>query len=117
MATIIVTEAARANVREFLTRVSLKRPVLSVHLDRWGLHDNRRGPKGEVVWITIRQAGWRAGVSEWEGMPEELTRRHSISLASWGELEIALSSEVEEFAGQLTVDYSDDDLRVEAVPL
>ena len=104
-------------MRELLVRFPFKRPVLDISWDRWGTHDNRRGPAGEVVWTTIRPVGWSAGLIDWEEMPDEVTGQHSPRPASWGEIEIVLSSEVEEFGGQLTIDYANGNLHVEAVPI
>ena len=126
MATITVTEAARAVLREGLVRYPLdshttvprvaKRPVLSVFWNPVASTDGWRSPEGEAVWVTIA-VGWTAGVIDWEQMGEKFKSQTSLSPTSWGEFELALSSEVEKFSGQLIIDWSDGGLHVEAIPI
>ena len=112
MARITVTDAAKTLVRELVARHPCIRPVLSVF---WAADekDVRRGPSGEVVWVTISSAGWKAAVLGWEDMPTDF----SIRPVPWEELEMSVTSHVKEFPGQLIVDCTDGKLTVHAVAI
>ena len=109
MARIAVTDAAKAHIRDAVSRQRYTRPVFSIFWDP-GQKDVRRGPKGEVVWDIARAASWKAGVFEWEVMPTELSNRP----VPWEKLEISLGSQVEEFTGRVVVDYVNGTLSVDA---
>ena len=111
MARLTVTEAAKAHIRDVLSRHPHTRPVLTIfYVPKQ--KDVRRGSMGDVVWNTIPDE-WKAGVFDWDVIPHDFFNQP----VQWETLEISVTSQVEEFTGQLVVDCLNDELHVDAIAI
>ena len=53
-----------------MTLKPLKRPVLAVWWSP-GQKDVNRGPKGETIWETAEEVGWKIHLLDWSEMPDD----------------------------------------------
>jgi hypothetical protein len=71
MARLTVTAAAMAHIRAALASRPLARPVLTVYWSP-GMKDVKRGPKGETIWETTEEVGWKVHLTDWADAPEDM---------------------------------------------
>jgi hypothetical protein len=71
MARLTVTAAAIAHIRATLASRPLARPVLSVWWSP-GMKDVKRGPKGETIWETTEEVGWKVHLVDWSDAPDDM---------------------------------------------
>jgi len=70
MARITVTAAAVHQIGRQLALKPLPSPVLAVWWSP-GQKDVRRGPKGETIWETTEEVGWKVHLLDWSDMPDD----------------------------------------------
>jgi hypothetical protein len=70
MARVTVTAAAVRQIERRLTLKPLQRPVLAVWWSP-GEKDVKRGPKGETIWETTEEMGWKVHLVDWSDMPDD----------------------------------------------
>jgi hypothetical protein len=71
MARVTVTAAAMHEIRARLTAKPLPRPVLAVWWSP-GQKDVKRGAKGETVWETTEEVGWKVHLVDWSEMENNM---------------------------------------------
>jgi hypothetical protein len=111
MAQITVTDRAKEHVGYLLDVHPYQRPVFTIYLDK-AQKDVRRGANGEPLWSTVGTSEWKANVMDWADMPGI-----SIQPVSWESIEMAVTSHVEQFQGELVIDCTDTGFRVDARPI
>jgi hypothetical protein len=71
MARVTVTAAAMDQIKTALASKPLPRPVLAVWWSP-GQKDVKRGPKGETIWETTEEVGWKVHLVDWSDMPDNM---------------------------------------------
>jgi len=71
MARVTITPAAVQQIERRLALKPLQRPVLAVWWSP-GQKDVKRGPKGETIWETTEEVGWKVHLLDWSEMPDDM---------------------------------------------
>jgi hypothetical protein len=82
MARVTVTAAAVQQIGRRLALKPLPRPVLAVWWSP-GQKDVKRGPKGETIWETTEEVGWKVHLVDWSDMPDDMgptERLHGVEV-------------------------------------
>jgi len=82
MARVTVTAAAIHQIGRRLALKPLQRPVLAIWWSP-GEKDVKRGPKGETIWETTEEIGWKVHLLEWSDMPDDMRpteRLHGVDV-------------------------------------
>ncbi len=117
MAAIIFTDEAKQLARTLIAKVGgYDLPAETVVLVGWskGVKDNKRGPDGEVVWLTIAPAGWKASLAAWVETPENPIEEHTVEIDGFRVITDTTARTavgtliVDALAGTLTVEHRAD---------
>ena len=102
MARVTVTAAARDQIREALASRPLPRPVLAVWWSP-GQKDVKRGPKGETIWETTEEVGWKVHLVDWSEMPDNMRPNDKLP-----GVEVWFLAHGREAIAELIVDHAND---------
>lgn len=103
MKTLTITEGARRLVVEQMarTKVDPSKPMVLSVLWSNGIHNNRRGNDGNVVWDVHQQPRWAAMLSPWEFGPEIRIDDHVVTIDG---VPVYLDRKVKALTGTVVID-------------
>jgi hypothetical protein len=99
MARVTVTAAAMHQIRTKLASKPIPKPVLAVWWSP-GQKDVKRGPKGETIWETAEEAGWKVLLADWTDQPEDMRPNQKVS-----DVEVWFLGHGKESVAELIVDH------------
>src|SRR5712671_3843666 len=102
MARVTVTGAAMGQIKATLASKPIQRPVLAVWWSP-GQKDVKRGPKGETIWQTTEELGWKVHLSDWSDMPDDMRPNDQIE-----NVEIWFMGHGREAVAELIVDHDNE---------
>lgn len=80
----------------------IERPVLAVWWSP-GQKDVKRGPKGETIWETTEEVGWKVHLGDWSDMPEDMRPSEKLP-----EVEVWFLAHGRESVAEVIVDHDND---------